>query len=239
MFEQFRYPQQMAPEELDVFLAKGWFRMGQSIFTTEYVLFQNCMYRTIWLRHFLKDYTQTKSFVNLKKRNKQFRIELKKCEITPRHQSLFELYKSSVAFETASSLQQLLNGYVHFPTSVYNTYEINLFDKNKLIACSYFDIGLKSAEGISAYYDPAYKSHSLGRYLIYLQIEICKGNGFQYYYPGYFVPGFSHLDYKLAIGTHCLEYFLPEDSLWYPIQSYQDAGIPIEYQDYFIDQEEE
>ena len=235
MFEQVKYPQNLDPKALDLLLAKGWFRMGQSIFTTEFVLFQSCVYRTIWLRHDLKKYQSGKSISNLKKRNKNFRIELKRAVITDTHVELFEKYKDSVSFDTAASLHQLLDGYVYIPANIYNTYEINIYDQEQLIACSYFDIGFKSAEGIAAYYHPAYKPHSLGRYLIYLQIEICKKNDFQYYYPGYFVPGFSHLDYKLDIGSHCLEYFLIDDALWYPIECYEDVGIPIEYQDYFID----
>lgn len=235
MLEKIWYPQSLAPTELDTLLSCGWFRMGQSIFTTEYVMFSTRIYRTIWLRHVLKDYRHTRTYINLKKRNRHFRIELKKVHVTPAHEALFDLYKSSVYFEAAASLYQLLDGYVYEPVQIYNTYEINIYDKDKLIACSYFDIGEKSAEGISAYYDPAYRSHSLGRYMIYLQVELCKGNGFDYYYPGYFVPGFSHLDYKLDIGTHCLEFLDPADVCWYPIADYLDEGIPIGLGEYFAD----
>ena len=233
MFEQVMYPKSLAPEMLDQLLAKGWFRMGQSIFTTEYTLFDHRMYQTIWLRHVLKDYHETKTIRNLKKRNKAFRLELKKVEITSTHEDLFSRYKGSVYFNTASSLNQLLNGYVIEEAQIFNTYEINVYDKNKLIACSYFDIGKKSAEGISSYYDPEYEKYSLGKYMIYLQIDVCRGNGFDFYYPGYFVPGFAHLDYKLAIGSDSLEFFSVEDFCWYPIAEYEPFGIPLHFQLYF------
>ncbi len=232
MFEQVMYPQSLKPAALDLMLAKGWFRMGQSIFTTEFVSFNTCIYRTIWLRHVLKNYTDSISFNNLKKRNKSFQISIQKASITSQHEALFEMYKKGIHFETAQSLEQLLYGYVFIPANIYNTYEINIYNHHELIACSYFDIGHKSAEGIVAYYNPLYKSNSLGRYLIYLQIEYCKANHFQYYYPGYFVPGFSHLDYKLKIGSNCLEFFIPEEAQWIPITAYEDAGIPIDFQSY-------
>ena len=143
----------MHPDKLDELLSMGWFRMGQSIFTTNYILVESSMYRTIWLRHVIKQYQETKTLRNLKKRNRDFRVELKPLEITIKHEELFEKYK----------------------------------------------------------------------------------NGFNYFYPGYFIPGHSHLDYKLDIGTHCLEFFNPEDTLWYPISDYVDEGIPIEYQDFFED----
>jgi arginyl-tRNA--protein-N-Asp/Glu arginylyltransferase len=235
MFEQVYYPDKLYPQQLDELLLKGWFRMGQSIFTTPYTLFDNRMYETIWLRHVLKNYEESKTIRNLKKRNRDFSIELKKVDITNQHELLFKKYKNSIQFNAASSLEQLLNGYSVEGTNIYNTYEINLYDDGKLIGCSYFDIGYKSAEGISAFYDPDYVQHSLGKYLIYLQIEVCKGNDFDYFYPGYFVPGFPHLDYKLKIGSACLEFLNPQTLEWQPIESYEHQGIPLHYQIYFSD----
>ena len=82
--------------------------------------------------------------------------------------------------------------------TIYNTHEINLFDGEKLIAVGYFDIGTRSAAGISSFYDPSYKKYSLGKYLIYLKMEYCQKMGFEYFYPGYFVPGYKAFDYKLS-----------------------------------------
>ena len=39
MFAQIAYPEELAPEELDKFLANGWFRMRQTIFTTNFLHF--------------------------------------------------------------------------------------------------------------------------------------------------------------------------------------------------------
>src|SRR5262245_55429246 len=121
MFEQVRYPQYLKPKQLDQLLAIGWFRMGQSIFTTNYVMFEKGIYRTVWLRHVLKDYVLTSTFTKLRKRNKDIRVEIKQACITETHENLFALYKSSISFEASSSLQQLLNGYVYTPAQIYNT----------------------------------------------------------------------------------------------------------------------
>ena len=132
-------------------------------------------------------------------------------------------------FRTSTSLTNLmLMGF--FDTQkedIFNTYEINLYDQNELIACSYFDVGHKSAEGISSYYDPKYKNHSLGKYLIYLQIDICLENKLDFFYPGYFVPSYTHLDYKLSIGASCLEFIDTEDLTWYAISEYEDLPLPM------------
>jgi len=237
MFERAAYPKRLKPEELDAYLAAGWFRMGQSIFTTEFVLFAGRIYRTIWLRCVLQQFDGGTTFSKLKKRNRDLRVTLKPAEITPEHEHLFELYRQHVSFDTAPSLAHLLFGYVFEPTHIYRTFEINLHDGDTLVACTYFDVGKNSAEGISAYYHPAYRQRSLGKYLIYIQIEWCRQNGFTYFYPGYFVPGYPHLDYKLQIGSDCLEFFVPDEMNWYAISEYEDEPISLEYGDYLKDLE--
>jgi arginine-tRNA-protein transferase len=228
MFEQFIYPTKHEPQVLDQMLAIGWFRMGQSLFTTNFVTFQHRIYRTIWLRNRLKDYVHTKTYHNLRKRNANFRIELKNFAIDEAHEQLFQTYRKTMPFQTSRSLTDLMYFFASQPGDVFNTYEINLYDQNKLIACSYFDVGHKSAEGISSYYHPDYKNHSLGKYLIYLQIDICLENKLDFFYPGYFVPSYTHLDYKLSIGSTCLEFIDTEDLTWYNISEYTDLGLPIE-----------
>lgn len=231
MFETIEYPQVLTGEELDAYLARGWYRMGQSIYTTDYVMFEHRVYRTIWLRHILKNYSGGKSFDKLRKRNRHFDVEFKEAEITPEQEALFQKYRKAMPFEPAPSLNQLLNGYVFDPADIYATFQICIYDESKLIACTYFDIGNTSAEGISAFYDPDYTANSLGRYLIYLQIDLCCLLGFTHYYPGYFVPGYAHLDYKLAIGKSSLEYYHKKDMNWYPMSEYIDEGISLNWGD--------
>jgi leucyl-tRNA---protein transferase len=230
MFEEFIYPDSHKPAMIDDLLALGWFRMGQSIFTTNYVLFDQKVYRTIWLRLCLKNHERTSTYHKLVKRNKHFRVELKKILIDKNHELLFELYREAMPFQTSTSLHDLMYCFGMKTEDVFNTYEINVYDGNNLIACSYFDVGKKSAEGISAYYNPDYKNYSLGKYLIYLQIEICIANRLDYFYPGYFVPQYPHLDYKLSIGSNYLDYFDTENNIWHPIRDYEQQGIPIEMQ---------
>jgi leucyl-tRNA---protein transferase len=227
MLDNFYQPTAYNPKWVDDVLALGWFRMGQVVHTNQFVTFHNKVYRTVWLRHCLAAYSETKTILNLKKRNKHFSIELKKFDAQEQHHNLFEKYKNAMPFKVSNSIPDLLFCFAKSDTDVFNTYQLCLYDGSKLIACSYLDIGLKSAEGISSFYDPDYTQYSLGRYLIYLQIEICKTNNLEYYYPGYFVPSYTHLDYKLHIGTHCLQYFDNDTQTWKDINDYKPEAIPI------------
>jgi arginyl-tRNA--protein-N-Asp/Glu arginylyltransferase len=226
MFAQVHIPELLRPEELDQYLDRGWFRMGQTIFTTNFLNFKNHFYSAIWLRIPLPEFSTEKTQQKLSKKNDAFRIEIQQASITPEKEALFFVYKQNIPFEASASLQTLLFGKASH--NIYNTQEINIYDDCKLIATGIFDLGKTSAAGISSIYDPAYKKYSLGKYLIYLKIAYCKKLGLEYFYPGYFVPGYSLFDYKLEIGKSALQYLEFTTSKWNSITSFNSASSPLQ-----------
>lgn len=200
------------PEELDSFLALGWFRMQQTIFTTEILQFYGQLYKAIWLRVELQNFHADKKCQTLRNKNRPFATEIKKINLTPVHEALYSSYKESISFDTAPSLHALLHG--NSSLDVYNSYMIEIYDGNKLIGIGIFDLGDVSAAGICSVYDPAYKKHSLGKYMIFEKMLYCKNENLKYFYPGYIVPGYSMFDYKLEIGTTAIEYFENKSKQW-------------------------
>lgn len=202
----------ITPEQLDHLLALGWFRIQQTVFTTDILTLDGEVYNTIWLRVRLKGFQQDKRCISLRKKNNRFTTEIKKAIITEQHEKLYSAYKESVSFESASSLHWLLYG--NSNNDAFNTYVINVYDNEKLIAAGFFDLGKSSAAGICSFYDPAYKKYTLGKHIIYEKILYCKQENFDFFYPGYFVPGYSRFDYKLEIGRSALEYFDSHKKEW-------------------------
>ena len=225
MFSQVHFPEELAPEDLDNLLASGWFRMGQSIFTTNFLNFKGTFYSAIWLRVVLKNFTADKTQQKLLKRNSVFRTEIRPANLTATQEELFATYKQSVSFEAASTLNHLLFGRSLY--SIYNTYEVNVYDGDKLIACGFFDLGSNSAAGISSFYDPAYRKHSLGRYLIYLKMSYCQQLGLDYFYPGYFVPGYALFDYKLEMNRDLQQYLRVANEEWVDIDTFSPEWHPL------------
>lgn len=215
MIQDFKFPLRITPEELDSYLAAGWYRMGQCIFTTDYVERDGEYFKTIWLRNRLKNYNSSTSFQKLERRNKDFRLEIIPFNYTRDYELLFQKYRSSLPPGRAGDLHSFLIG--DSPYLVYNSLVINIYDDGKLIGAGVFDVGRKSAAGISSFYDPDYKRCSIGRYLIYKKIEYCKQNGFDFFYPGYFVPGIKAFDYKLDIGKESLEFYDMDKDHWKPL----------------------
>ena len=200
------------PSELDAFLELGWFRIQQSIFTTRILNFNGMTYPTIWLRVPLIDFLPGKKFRALSRKNSRFKTEIKKAIYTLAHETLYATYKADVSFESAPTLQWLLYG--NNTRDVYNTYMINVYDGKRLIGAGFFDLGDTSAAGICSIYDPEYKRYSLGKYMIYEKIIYCKKERYDYFYPGYFVPGYPRFDYKLEIGKPAIEYFDTREKKW-------------------------
>lgn len=196
---------ELTPAQLDSFLAFGWFRIQQTIFTTEVLYFNGESYQPVWLRIDLEEFDEDKTYIALKKRNKNFTTRILQAKITSEHEELFARYREAVSFQTAQNLQWLLYG--ESRRNIYQTHMIEVLDGSKLIATGFFDLGNTSAAGISCFYDPSYKKYSLGRYMIFEKVWYCKENGYRYFYPGYFVPGFPLFDYKLEIGRGALHYF--------------------------------
>jgi arginine-tRNA-protein transferase len=227
MFAQVHFPESLAPHELDAYLERGWFRMGQTIFTTNFLHFKDRMYSAVWLRIKLWEFTSEKTQVKLNKKNAHFKTIVREANVTLEHERLYAKYKEEVDFEPSVSLTHLLYGKSPGST-IYQTFEIAVYDEHKLIASGFFDIGEVSAEGIVSVYDPDYKKYSLGKFLIYKKIEFCRDRGLQYFYPGYFVPGYAFFDYKLAIGTSALEFLQLRTQRWLPYQNFCTDDIPYE-----------
>jgi arginine-tRNA-protein transferase len=226
MFGHTLSPSSLSPQELDEYLEKGWYRMGQTIFTCNFLHFNRTFFSAIWLKLRLENYTEDNTFKKLQKLNKAFKIIIQPASITEEKEDLFQKYKTGISFDTSASLQSLLFG--ESENNIYNTHEVCVYDQNQLIAVGYFDIGDKSVAGIVSFYDPEYKKHSLGKFLIYHKIAYSLQLQKTYFYPGYFAPNYPLFDYKLGIGKPVLEYLSVYNNQWLPFENFASQPVPID-----------
>ena len=227
MFGEILIPAKLSSAELDSYLAKGWYRMHQTIFTTHFIRREEDFFNTIWLRNRLDKYEKSGTCKKLEKLNRHFKVIISPGIMTPTHEALFLEYRKSLPGNRPDSIKQVLYGDEEIDSNIYHSVVIDMYDNNQLIASGFFDIGEKSAAGISTFYDPRYKKYSPGKYLIYKKIEYCKEKDLDWFYPGYFVPGCSDFDYKLSIGTSSLEYFQLSNQQWMPISHFNIERAPL------------
>lgn len=224
MFAKKHYPDVLLPHELDHFLTRGWYRMGQTIFTTHFLCFGQEFYSAIWVRLPLKEYRFRKSLRKLIRRNKlTFNYRIQKAEITPEKEALYQKYRVSFPGMLAPSLKEsLLDGE---ESNIYNTYEVQIISEGRLVGLSFFDLGQDSLASITGIYDPKFQKFSLGFFSMLLEIEFGLERSYEFYYPGYVVPGYNRFDYKLRIGE--VDYFDLALQDWAPYKQLRDDQIPI------------
>lgn len=224
MFSEKHYPIEVKGGDLDTYLEKGWYRMGQSIFTTHFLCFGSEFYSALWVRLPLHEYTMSKSLRKLHAKNqKHFRIEYGDFNITPEKEILYKKYRENFPAPLSPTLKEsLLDLEVK---NIFETREVCLYDgAGALVACSFFDVGEESAASILGIYDQKYASHSLGLYTMVLEILYCQEQGYKYYYPGYVVPGYSKFDYKLRIGK--VSYYHLKSNTWKPFYAISKEETP-------------
>lgn len=208
------YPSSMPGPMLDEYLDKGWYRMQQTIFTTDIIIKNDMVIPVFWLRFVLGKYEESKSSRKIIAANRNFSVRLKKGKITNEAEELYVHYRTHVDFDVSDSIRDYLTG--ESPDSIYNTHCYEVRDGKKLVACGYFDSGDNSIAGIMNIYHPDYRQTSLGKYLMLLKINYALQQAKKFYYPGYISTGITKFDYKLFPGKEPVEVYLTKTGRWVP-----------------------
>lgn len=223
-------PFTLSPQSLDWHLAKGWYRMGSTIFTTHFLFFQDRPYSALWIRVVLEEFTFSKSQRKLLRKNAQlFDVNIGPRVIDAEREALYARYAADFDGRLSPTISDSLEDYNG--EVVFNTYEVTVRDRvtQQLVACSYFDLGNSSAASILGIFDPKLRAFSLGYYTMLLEMEFCLAQGFDHYYPGYVVPGYRRFDYKLRLGP--AQYYEVRSGDWRPyVDLSPEVDAPVEVQ---------
>lgn len=223
MYASLARPYALLPRELDLYLEKGWFRLGRNLFTTSFLTFQDTMFDAFWLRIRLPDFELSRSQKEVLKKNSGFRTVTRKFVYTEEKEALFQKYREGVSFQPA----QYLEGILPEGNSIFDSWEISIYDGECLVACGVFDLGEGAAEGIVSFFDPAYRRLSPGKALMLYKILFCKEKGLEWFYPGYVVPGYPRFDYKLDIARENSEYYDITLGEWQSIRELEIKKQPL------------
>lgn len=206
----------VAGDVLDHYLAQGYYRMHQEIFTCRFLPRDESMHTVHWLRLALPRVQYGAKQRHLLRRNDaRFQVEVKPLRLSDEHEELYlRYYLDAISFDTAPSLEYLLlDGATH---TVFDSWVIEVRDAGQLVAGGIFDRGTRTMAGIVNFYDPAYRKFSLGKYLLLRKVEFGRQQHLAYYYPGYLVHNFPKFDYKLFADEAATEVYDCLAGEWYP-----------------------
>ena len=188
------YASRVLPRELDVLLADGWRHFGTDFFRYNLGLHQSEIRLVQPLRVRLDDFFFSKSQRRVLKTNRDLQTIIRPVEIDEKKKSLFERHKHRFKESAPRSLYDFLSP--DAASVPCEAKEVCVYDKEKLLAVSFFDVGERSISGVYAMFEPEEKRRSLGIFTMLLEIGYALETRKQFYYQGYSYEGNSFYDYK-------------------------------------------
>ena len=199
MLVQYYQPYALSPSRLDRYLASGWFRNSTLLFRSRVLCLDGEMLDVVNIRLPLKGYTFPANMQKIYRRTqKGFRTVIGPAVLDKRKNQLYHAYKQRFRGFIYPNLKQFLHSEgLH---SVFDTWQVEVYDGDRLAAFSFFDIGQNSISSIIGVYDLAYSRHSMGMYTMLAELDYGLQQGMRYYYPGFVFNRPSQFDYKLRLG---------------------------------------
>jgi arginine-tRNA-protein transferase len=198
-------------EVLDMYLANGWFRMGAMMHITRTVQTGETVLSVEWLRYDVPKVELSRSNRKLIRKNSEFSVTIGPYRVTKPLLELYFKYYVSIPFEIYPFLDDAVN---ENGSRIFESYVIQIYDGDKLIAAGHIDKGKDCVAAIKNFYDPEYKKYSPGKYLMLLTYLYCLKKGMRWFYPGYIIPGYPKFDYKLFMDKNATEVHSIEDNSW-------------------------
>ncbi len=218
-------PARLTRAELDEYLARGWYRIGSQLITTDFLEWRGQLRSTIWTRLDLRGHRFKRSLRKLMARNeRQFQVSVGELVVDRTREQLYARYRDKVGGERVESLEDVLGG--EPGRALFDTHEVRVFHGDRLVAFSWFDVGERSAESVIGVYDPAFSEYSLGLYTLLLEIRHTAEMGMHFHYAGYVLAEPSAMDYKRRVGN--LQFFDPETREWLSRSPFDPSRSPAE-----------
>lgn len=185
---------EILPQQLDFILANGWRHFGTQFFRYNLGFYQNEIRRVIPLRIRLSGFSISRSQRRVLRKNRDLQIINRPIEINEEKEILFERHKKRFDHGVPDSIFDFLS---FSPKDVpCEAREVCVYDNEKLLAASFFDVGECSISGIYAMFAPEENRRSLGILTMLIEIEFALKNNKTFYYQGYAYEGASFYDYK-------------------------------------------
>lgn len=230
MLVEHHYPEVVYPFELDNYLSEGWFRSSNSMFRSEILCFEQEIHSVINVRIPLSNFRLKKRLRRICRNvNNRFKVTVQPLEISPEKDALYHAHKYRFKGYLQDNLFSYLNGEEHTQDDipVFTTYEVNVFDGDKLIAFSLFDVGETAIASILGVFDINYEKYSLGTFTMLREIEFAQSLAYAHYYPGYVLSETDLFDYKLRLSNNVE--FYSQDKEWRPIEERSDSVLTSDF----------
>jgi len=203
---QTHFPRKLARSRYDQYLASGWFRGSVMLYKVDLLCIESGIYGVVNIRMNLERFAFRKSQrKRLARCDRKFTVSIGTAKPDAEKEALYALHKHRFKGFIHPTLNEYLTSGFH--RTVFDTREVCVYDGDRLVAVSYFDMGEKSMASLIGLQHPDYRQYGLGIYTMLKEIDFGRSAGFKWYYPGYVLDLPSDFDYKLELGE--FEYYTP------------------------------
>ncbi len=191
--EQF-FAAKIEPEGTDQLLARGWRHFGEHFFRYNLGYYGSEIRRVFPLRVDLSELSFSKSQRRILNRNEGLETQFRPARISDETHELFHRHKRRFNQGVPESIYDFLSA---DPSTIpCEALECAIYDGNRLMAVSFFDVGFESISSIYGMFEPDETSRSLGILTMLRELQFALAAGKKYYYHGYIYDGNSFYDYK-------------------------------------------
>lgn len=205
-------------EQADECWAKGWHIDYCFINRSNFESYRNRYQKAFPTRYRIADFTFTKSLRRVLNKNRDLQTVVRPLRITPQKEFLYELYNYNRHGKMPKT--PLTETYKYISGHPSQLKEICVFKKDKLVACSIFEVGKRALFSNSGFWDLAESSRCLGTLTLLLEIEYARRSGLQYYYLGPYHKENPRYQYKTRFGG--LELYDWDNERWV---DFKDASV--------------
>jgi arginine-tRNA-protein transferase len=182
------------PEQMDSNWETGWRHFGPIFYRYRKAITNDGLRHVLPLRIAINDYKPSQSQRRVLRRNSDIEVRVKRAELEPERQRLFDTHKQRFADNIPNSLEDFLGPAPQAGPCL--TVEIGGYLDGRLIAASYMDVGNIGVSSIYAFFDPDFSDRSLGTATLLWEIFVARRSGKKWHYPGYCYVEPSGYDYK-------------------------------------------
>lgn len=185
----------VSAEFMDALWAAGWRHFGRYFFRYSTQPDTQDGTQTITpLRIDLASCVFTKSQRRVLRKNADLRWEITPARLDDELRAMFVRHRQRFTHNIPDALENFLG---EDPASgPCECRMVRVFDDQRLIAASFFDVGHEAASSVYGLFEPAESKRSLGILTMLLEIEHCREAGLRRLYPGYATHEPSAYDYK-------------------------------------------
>lgn len=185
-----------APELMDALWAHGWRHFGRRFFRYSVSITESAQVQRIMpLRIDLADFRLSKSQRRVLRQNGDLTIRIAPATVDEMREAIFQRHKARFTSNIPETLRDFMPE--EDPAqSPCECREIQVWQKDRLLAVSYLDLGRDAASSVYAFFEPAAAARSLGTLTLLHEIEFARSTGRRFLYLGYATIEPSHYDYK-------------------------------------------